>query len=96
MSSHLPWSRTQHFQQSASPSAQQPPGAGVPVAEGAEVLRQELHDGGDVGVHADVAAHAVGVFAEFGLHLLALQLELGLRFFCLALCLCHLCLDECL
>ncbi|MCY1531121.1 hypothetical protein D9M68_663370 [compost metagenome] len=42
----------------------------VRAREHAQVFRQELHDGRDVGVHPHVAAHAVGVFAELALHLL--------------------------
>ena len=40
------------------------------AAECPEILRQELHDGRDVGVDAHVAAHAVGVFGQLRLHLL--------------------------
>lgn len=36
----------------------------------AQVFRQKLHDGGNGGVHAHVAAHAVGVFRELALHAL--------------------------
>jgi len=42
-------------------------------AKGTQVLGQKLHDGGNVGVHAHMAAHAVGVLRQLALH--ALQPE---------------------
>ena len=38
--------------------------------EGTEILWQKLHDGGDAGVHAHMAADPIGVLAEFALHFL--------------------------
>ena len=38
--------------------------------EGTEILGQKLHNSGNAGVHAHMAADPIGVLAEFALHFL--------------------------